>query len=144
MAYDAAFPHLLQPLSNQRVLIGVQLDVIRDRLVDEIAAGPFLRGGQRIKGFNLFGDGTETDSFLVAAHNARTITHIIPYYNSSVLAFRRMSDSRGKIVSMAQRQRFFCTIVCFLSGGGGGGIRTPETLSGLTVFKTGDRALARW
>ena len=27
--------------------------------------------------------------------------------------------------------------------GGGGGIRTPETLSSLTVFKTGDCALAR-
>ena len=28
--------------------------------------------------------------------------------------------------------------------GGGGGIRTPETLSSLTVFKAGDYALARW
>jgi hypothetical protein len=28
--------------------------------------------------------------------------------------------------------------------GGGGGIRTPETLASLTVFKAGDCALARW
>jgi hypothetical protein len=28
--------------------------------------------------------------------------------------------------------------------GGGAGIRTPETLSGLTVFKAGGCALARW
>jgi AbrB family looped-hinge helix DNA binding protein len=40
-----------------------------------------LRSGQRIKRFDLFGDGTETDGFLTAAHNARTIAHIILYYN---------------------------------------------------------------
>jgi hypothetical protein len=28
--------------------------------------------------------------------------------------------------------------------GGGGGIRTLETLSSLAIFKTGDCALARW
>src|SRR6267143_2918264 len=88
MVHDAAFPHLFQSLANQRVLVGVQLDVIGDRLVDEIAAWTFLRGGQRVKRFNLFSDGTETDGFLVAAHNATTITNIILYYNSSVLTFR--------------------------------------------------------
>jgi hypothetical protein len=83
MAHDAAFPHLFQSLADQRVLVGMQLEVIGDRLVDEIAAWTFLRGGQRIKRFNLFSDGTETDGFLVAAHNTRTITHIILSYNSS-------------------------------------------------------------
>src|SRR4026208_2484211 len=87
MAYHAPFPHLFQALANQCVLVGVQLDVIRDRLVDEIAARPFLRGGQRIKRFNLFGDGTETDGSLVTAHNTKTITGIIPYYNSAVWHF---------------------------------------------------------
>jgi hypothetical protein len=38
-------------------------------------------GGQRIKRFNLFSDGTETDGFFAAAHNARTITHIILNYD---------------------------------------------------------------
>jgi hypothetical protein len=70
------------PFPNQRVLVGMQLDVIGDRLVDEIPARTFLRGGQRIKRFNLFSDGTETDGFVIAAHNARTITHIILYYRS--------------------------------------------------------------
>jgi hypothetical protein len=28
MAYDAAFTHLFKPLANQRVLVGVQLDVV--------------------------------------------------------------------------------------------------------------------
>src|SRR5882762_7078183 len=82
MAHDAAFPHLFQSLLNQRVLVGVQFDVIGDRLVDEIAARAFLLGGQRIKRFNLFSDGTETDGSLLAAHNARTITHITLYYSS--------------------------------------------------------------
>lgn len=117
MAYDAAFPHLLQPLSNQRVLVGVQLDVIRDRLVDEIAAGPFLRGGQRIKGFNLFGDGTETDSFLIAAHNAIIITHIILYYNSPARHFTGWVIVGEKQQAWRNCQRLFCTIV---SGGEGG------------------------
>jgi hypothetical protein len=80
MAHDADFPHLFQSLADQRVLVGMQLDVIGDRLVAEIAAWAFLRGGQRIKRFNLLSDGTETDGFLVAAHNARTITHTILYY----------------------------------------------------------------
>src|SRR5580698_10805904 len=82
MAHDASFPHLFQSFPNQRVLVGMQLDVIGDRLVDEIAARTFLCGGQRIKRFNLFGVGTETDGFVIATHNARTITHIIVYYKS--------------------------------------------------------------
>src|ERR1700722_16252259 len=85
MTNDAAFPHLFQSLANQFVLIGVQLDVIGDRLIDEIAAWTFLRGGQRIKCFNFFSDGTETDGFLIASHNARTIARIILYYNVSAL-----------------------------------------------------------
>jgi hypothetical protein len=84
MAHDAAFPHLFQSLANQRVLVGVQLDVIGDRLVDEIAAWTFLRGGQRIKCVNLLSDGTETDGFLIAAHNTGTIPHIMLYYNAQL------------------------------------------------------------
>jgi len=84
MAYDAAFPHLFQPHANQRVLVGVQFDVVADRLVDEIAARTVLRGGQRIKRVDLFSDGTETNGFLVAALNARTIIYIIAYYKTSI------------------------------------------------------------
>ena len=80
MAYDAAFPHLFNPLANQRVLVGVQIDVVGDRLVDEIAARTVLRGGQRIKRVDLFGTGAEADGFLGVAHNARTIACIIVYY----------------------------------------------------------------
>ena len=119
MAYDAAFPHLFQPLSNQRILVGVQLDVIHDRLVDEIAVRPFLRGGQRIKRCNLFGDGAETDGFLLAAHNARTITHIILYYNSVSFGISADGPWSGKNGSMAQLSAPFLDIS---SGGGGGGI----------------------
>jgi len=36
------------------------------------------------------------------------------------------------------------TLVWVFYDGGGGGIRTPETLSSLTVFKTGDCALSHW
>ena len=59
MAYDAALPHLFQALANQRILVGVQFDVVADRLIDEIAARTVLRGGQRIKRVDLFGNGTE-------------------------------------------------------------------------------------
>jgi len=80
MAYDAAFPHLFNPLAKQRVLVGVQIDVVGDRLVDEIAARTVLRGGQRVKRVDLFGTGAEADGFLGVAHNARTIACIIVYY----------------------------------------------------------------
>jgi len=96
MAHDTAFPHLFQALANQRVLVGVQFDVVGDRLVDEIAARTVLRGGQRIKRVDLSSDGTETDGFLVAAHNARTITDIIMYYKTSFQdsAWRRTVPAR--------------------------------------------------
>ena len=96
MAHDAAFPHLFQSLANQLVLIGMQLDVIGDRLIDEIAAWTFLRGGQRIKCFNLFSDGTETDGFFIAAHNARTITRIILYYNVSAWVYHKQIQLKSK------------------------------------------------
>ena len=85
MAYDAAFPHLFNTLVNQRVLVGVQIDVVGDRLVDEIAARTVLRGGQRIKRVDLFGNGAEADGFLGVALNARTITCIIVYYKTVCL-----------------------------------------------------------
>jgi hypothetical protein len=44
MAYDTAFPHLFQPLANQRILVGVQFNVVGDCLVDEIAARTVLCG----------------------------------------------------------------------------------------------------
>src|SRR5271157_4682518 len=84
MAYDTAFPHLFQPLANQRVLVGVQFDIVSDRLVDEIAARTFLRRGQRIKGVDFFSDGAETDGFFIAAHNTEIITHIILYHRASI------------------------------------------------------------
>src|ERR1019366_2494037 len=95
MAYDAAFPHLFQPLANQRVLVGVELDIVGDRLVDEIAARTVLRGGQRIESVDLLGDGTETDGFL-CAHNAKTITCIIMYYKtgSQALGVSRFGHRR--------------------------------------------------
>jgi hypothetical protein len=34
-------------------------------------------------------------------------------------------------------QHFVSLIVCYLEAGGEGGIRTPDTLSGMPVFKTG-------
>ena len=80
MPYDAAFPHLFNPLANQRVLVGVQIDVVGDRLVDEIAARTVLRGGQCIKRVDLFDTGAEADGFLGVAHNTRTIACIIVYY----------------------------------------------------------------
>src|SRR5271165_4104384 len=84
MTHDAPFLHFFQSLANQCVLVGVQLDVVGDRLVDEIAARTLLRGGQRIKRLDLLHYGTEADGFLLAPHNARTITHIILYYNVSI------------------------------------------------------------
>src|ERR1700691_3572192 len=82
----------------------MQLDVIGDRLVDQIAARTALCGGQRIKRFNSFSDSTETDGFLVAAHNTRTITHIILYYKFAAAAmqarfferWRRRRDSNPR------------------------------------------------
>ena len=56
--------HLFNPLANQRVLVGVQIDVVGDRLVDEIAARTVLRGGQCIKRVDLFDTGAEADGFL--------------------------------------------------------------------------------
>src|SRR5258707_6244635 len=61
MADDATFSHLFQPLANQRVLVGVQFDVVGNRLVDGITARPVLRGGKGIKRVNLFGIGAEAD-----------------------------------------------------------------------------------
>ena len=46
MADNAAAPHLFKSLADERVLIGVQLDVIGDGLIDQIAAGTVLRGGK--------------------------------------------------------------------------------------------------
>src|SRR5271156_1862986 len=98
MAYDAALPHLFQTVPNQRVLVGVKLDVVGDRLVDEIAAGPVLCGGQRIKGVDLFGDGAEADGFLGDAHNTIIITCIISYYNTYSSA-RLRGDSLSSAVA---------------------------------------------
>src|SRR5207245_2379585 len=89
------FSLLFQPLANQCVLIGVQFDVVGDRLVNEIAARTVLRGGQRIKSVDLFSDRTETDGFLIASHNARTITHIFLYYNSVHPGLAAERVSRG-------------------------------------------------
>jgi len=64
MAYNAASAHLFKPLAHQSVLVGVQLDVVVDRLVDEITARTFLRGGQGVEPIDLFGDRAEADGFL--------------------------------------------------------------------------------
>src|SRR5208283_2157125 len=87
MAYDATFPHFCQPFADQRVLVGVQLDVVGDRLVDRIAARTVLRGGQGIEGFDLFGQGAEADGFLGGTHNAKTIACIIVYYKTLSSSF---------------------------------------------------------
>lgn len=84
MAHHAAFPHLFQPLADQGILVSLQFDIVGDSLVDEMAAWTVLHGGQRIKRVNLFGDGTEADSFLAAAHNAGNIANIIPYYDCTI------------------------------------------------------------
>jgi len=55
----------------------MQLDVVADRLIDEIAAGSVLRGGKRIERVNLFGVSTEADGFFRVGHNAITIPRII-------------------------------------------------------------------
>jgi len=81
MADDAAFPHFCNALADQRVLICVQLDVVGNRFVNKIAARTILRSSQRIECIDLFGHGAEADSFLGRAHNAKTITCIISYYN---------------------------------------------------------------
>ena len=67
MAHHAALPHLFLPLADQRVLVGVQFNVVADCLVDQIAARTLLRGSQRIKRLDLFGIGTEADGFLGVA-----------------------------------------------------------------------------
>jgi hypothetical protein len=79
MADDATFSHFFQPLANQRVLVGVQFDVVGNRLVDEITARPVLRGGKGIKRVNLFGIGPEADGFLSGARNTGKISYIIMY-----------------------------------------------------------------
>ena len=69
MTYDAAFPHLFETLLNQGILIGVKLDIVGDRLVDEVAARTVLCGRERIKRLNLFGGSAEADGFLGGTHN---------------------------------------------------------------------------
>src|SRR5450755_2323603 len=83
MAYDTTFPHLCQALANKRVLVGVQFDVVVDRLVDEIATRTVLRGSQRIKGVDLLGVGAKADGFLGSSHNTWIISCIILYYKGS-------------------------------------------------------------
>src|SRR5207302_5911455 len=89
MAQDPAFSLLFQPFANQRVLIGVQFDVVGDRLVNEITARTVLRGGQRIKSVDLFSDGTETDGLFIVSHNARRITQITPHYHRQLAQYAR-------------------------------------------------------
>src|SRR5664279_167712 len=81
MAHNAAFSHFFLPFADQRVLVGVQFDVVADCLVDQIAARTVLRGSQRIKRLNLFRIGTEADGFL-GSHNTVTISCIILYYKT--------------------------------------------------------------
>ena len=88
MTDHAPFPHLFETVLDQRVLVGVQIDVVGDRLVDEIAAGTGLRGGQRIKRVNLFGDGAEADGFLGSAHNPGIIACIICLLYTSRMCIR--------------------------------------------------------
>jgi len=78
----------------------VQLDVVGDRLVDEIAARTVLRGGQRIKRVDLCGLGAEADSFLDVAHNARTITCIIVYYKTFISSPQRRVALSSLILPM--------------------------------------------
>src|ERR1700730_17351688 len=89
MADDATFSHLFQPLATQRVLVGVQFDVVGNRLVDEITARPVLRGGKGTKRVNLFGIGAEADGFLSGAHNTEKISSIIMYYKTLFSGARR-------------------------------------------------------
>src|ERR1700674_152140 len=77
MADNPAAPHIFKPLAHGRVLVGVQLDVIGDGLIDEIAARAVLGCGKRIERINLFGVGTEAYGFFCVAHNAITIACII-------------------------------------------------------------------
>ena len=42
MVHNAPFAHVLNPFAQQRILISMQLDVVVDRLVDEIATRPVL------------------------------------------------------------------------------------------------------
>jgi hypothetical protein len=74
---NTAFPHFFKSFAHERILVGVQLDVIGDGLIDEIAAGAVLRDGKRIERINLFGVSTEADSFFSVAHNAVNISRII-------------------------------------------------------------------
>lgn len=80
MAHKAAFPHLFKALLNQRVLVGVQFDVVGDRLVDEVAARTVFRGSQRVQRVDFFGVGAKADGLFGGAHNAETIACIILYY----------------------------------------------------------------
>src|ERR1700751_831644 len=81
MAQNAALAHIFKSLAHERVLVGVQLDVISDGLIDEIAAWAVLRRGKRIERSYLFRIGTEADGFFYA-HNTQTITDIIVYYSN--------------------------------------------------------------
>src|SRR5450631_4887667 len=81
MAHHTAFPHLFLSLADQCVLVSVQFDVVANCLVDQIAARTVLRGSQRIKRLDLFGNGTEADGFL-GSHNTVTVPCIILYYKA--------------------------------------------------------------
>src|SRR5450631_2977609 len=94
MAHHTAFPHLFLSLADQCVLVSVQFDVVANCLVDQIAARTVLRGSQRIKRLDLFGNGTEADGFL-GARNTVTVPCIILYYKAlsqgSITLLRRIA-----------------------------------------------------
>jgi len=77
VADNTAFPHIFKSLAHERILVGVQLNVISDGLIDEITAGAVLRYGKLIERINLFGVGTEANRFFCVAHNAGTIPCLI-------------------------------------------------------------------
>jgi hypothetical protein len=76
MANHAAFPHVFEAFAHQCVLVGVHFDVIRDGLVDEIAARAILGGGKGIERIDLFGISAEADGFFWG-HDTVNIPRII-------------------------------------------------------------------
>jgi len=80
MSHDTSLAHLVESLANQCVLVRVQLDVIVDRLVDEIASRPILSSGQRIQGIDFIGSRAKAHGFLGATHNLLIIPSNSLYY----------------------------------------------------------------
>jgi len=53
MAYESSRSHIFDAAANKCVLISVQFDIIRNGLIDELAARAVLHLGKRIERFEL-------------------------------------------------------------------------------------------